>query len=116
MLRITELRLPLDHAPDALRPATVARLGIPDAALGDLTVVKRSYDARKKSAVVLIYTVDVTLAAGVGEADVLLRYGAAHPGDHHLKPSPDTTYRPVVLAPTAFPGAGQRRPDRKSVV
>ena len=110
MLRITELRLPLDHAPDALRPATVARLGIPDAALGELTVVKRSYDARKKSAVVLIYTVDVTLAVGVGEADVLSRYGAAHPGDHHLKPSPDTTYRPVAMAPPAFPGGGQRRP------
>ena len=110
MLRITELRLPLDHAPDALRPASAARLGIPDAELVELTVVKRSYDARKKSAVVLIYTVDVTLAAGVGEADVLSRYGAAHPGDHHLKPSPDTTYRPVVLAPPAFPGAGQRRP------
>ena len=27
MLRITELRLPLDHAEDALRPAIVARLG-----------------------------------------------------------------------------------------
>ena len=53
MLRITELRLPLDHAPDALRPATSARLGILDAELGELTVVKRSYDARKKSAVVL---------------------------------------------------------------
>ena len=110
MLRITELRLPLDHAPDALRPAGAARLGIPNAQLGELTVVKRSYDARKKSAVVLIYTVDVTLAAGVGEADVLSRYGAAHPGDHHLKPSPDTTYRPVVVAQPAFPGGGQRRP------
>ena len=28
MLRITELRLPLDHAHDALRPAIVERLGI----------------------------------------------------------------------------------------
>ena len=33
MLRITELKLPLDHAEGALRPAIVKRLGIPDAAL-----------------------------------------------------------------------------------
>ena len=110
MLRITELRLPLDHAAGALRPATVARLDIADADLSALTVFKRSYDARKKSAVVLIYTVDVTLAAGVDEAAVLARYLAAHPGDHHLKPSPDIRYRPVALAPSAFPNAGQRRP------
>ncbi len=58
MLRITELRLPLNHAEDALRPAVVARLGIPDAQLLNLTVFKRSYDARKKSAIVLIYTID----------------------------------------------------------
>ena len=110
MLRITELRLPLDHAADALRPASVARLGVPDADLSDFTVVKRSHDARKKSAVVLIYTVDCTLAAGVDEAAVLARYLAAHPGDSHLRPSPDTRYRPVVLAPSVFPAAGQHRP------
>ena len=50
MLRITELRLPLDHAEDALRPAIVARLGVRDADLASFTVFKRSYDARKKSA------------------------------------------------------------------
>ena len=38
MLRLTELRLPLNHSEDALRPAIVARLGIDDA---DLTVLDR---------------------------------------------------------------------------
>jgi uncharacterized FAD-dependent dehydrogenase len=47
MLRITELRLPLDHPQDALRPAIVARLGIADAALREFTVFRRSYDARR---------------------------------------------------------------------
>ncbi|MBV8125727.1 MAG: hypothetical protein JO370_16815, partial [Paucibacter sp.] len=68
MLRITELRLPLNHAEDALRPAVVARLGVQDAELKSFTVFKRSYDARKKSAMVLIYTVDCELdheAAGL---------------------------------------------------
>ena len=54
MLRITELRLPLNHAESALRPAIVARLGISDAALKSFSIFKRSHDARKKSAVVLL--------------------------------------------------------------
>ena len=54
MLRITELRLPLDHAEDALRPAIVARLGVADADLQSFTVFRRAYDARKKSAILLI--------------------------------------------------------------
>ena len=62
MLRITELRLPLDHREDALRPAIVARLGLRDAELASFTVFKRSYDARKKTAIVLIYTIDCDLA------------------------------------------------------
>ena len=62
MLRLTELRLPLDHAPDALRPAVCARLGLRDAELADFTVFRRGYDARRKTAIVLIYTIDLTLA------------------------------------------------------
>ena len=54
MLRLTELRLPLNHGEDALRPALLQRLALADAALLGFTVFKRSYDARKKSAVQLI--------------------------------------------------------------
>src|SRR5205085_7918049 len=61
MLRITELRLPLNHADDALRPAIVKRLGIEDADLKDFKVCKRSHDARKKHAMLFIYTVDCEL-------------------------------------------------------
>jgi len=103
MLRITELRLPLDHAEDALRPAIVARLAIADAELIDFTVFKRSYDARKKTAVVLIYTVDCTLA---DEAAVLRRFA----GDAHVRPSPDTRYRLVGHAPADFHAAQRPRP------
>ena len=46
MLRLTELRLPLDHATDALRPAIVARLGVDAAALLAFTVFRRGHDAR----------------------------------------------------------------------
>ena len=98
MLRITELRLPLDHADDALRPAIVARLGVPNADLASLHVFKRSYDARKKSAVQLIYTVDCELR---DEAAVLNRWS----GDPHIKPAPDTAYHFVgrAAAPLTSP-------------
>jgi uncharacterized protein len=103
MLRITELRLPLDHAEDALRAAVVKRLGIADADLLSFTVFRRAYDARKKSAILLIYTVDCEVR---DEAAVL----AAHPGDPHLKPAPDTRYRFVGHAPADFHASDRPRP------
>jgi hypothetical protein len=88
MLRITELRLPLDHPPDALRSALVARLGIDEVRLRGYRLVKRSYDARRKAAIVLIYTLD----CDVDDAAAVLD---AHRGDPHLKAAPDTIYRLV---------------------
>jgi uncharacterized FAD-dependent dehydrogenase len=101
MLRITELRLPLDHAADALRPAIVARLGIADAALKGFTVFKRSYDARKKTAIVLTYTIDCELA---DEAAVLARLQ----GEQHIRPTPDTAYH--------FVGHASAPPARRPIV
>ncbi|MDB5957782.1 FAD-dependent protein [Ramlibacter sp.] len=103
MLRITELRLPLEHAQDALRPAIVARLGVAEPDLLSFTVFRRAYDARKKSAIVLIYTIDCEVRA---ESAVL----AAHPGDPHLKPAPDTRYRFVGHAPADFHAGERPRP------
>ena len=102
MLRITELRLPLNHADDALRGAILARLGIVDASLKSFKVFKRSFDARK-TAVVLIYTADCDV---LGE-DALLATFAADP---HVKPTPDTHYRFVGHAPADFRATQQPRP------
>ncbi len=103
MLRITELRLPLDHDEAALRPAIVARLGIPDAALTAFAIFRRAYDARKKSAVQLIYTIDCELG---NESAVLARLA----GDPHIKPSPDTRYRFAGHGPADFRANGRHRP------
>ncbi|NMG00793.1 NAD(P)/FAD-dependent oxidoreductase [Aromatoleum toluolicum] len=92
MLRINELRLPLDHAEGALRDAIVARLGIQPAELGEFTVFKRSYDARKSSTITLSYTIDVELT----NEDALL---AKFAGDRHVVRTPDTNYRFVGKAP-----------------
>ena len=86
MLRLTELRLPLDHADGALRAAVLSRLGIRDADLVACTIARRAYDARKKTAIQLIYTVDCDVA---DDAAVLRRLAS----DPHLRPAPDTTYR-----------------------
>ncbi len=103
MLRITELRLPLDHAEPALRAAVLARLGIADAALTACTIFRRAYDARKKSAIQLSYTIDCELG---NESAVLARLA----GDPHIRPSPDTRYRFLGHAPADFRAAGRRRP------
>ena len=103
MLRITELRLPLNHAEDALRPAVVTRLGIDDADLLSFAVFKRSFDARKKSAVVLIYTLDCKLR---DEMTLLAKFA----GDPHVTPAPNMQYRFVGHAPADFHAAEQPRP------
>lgn len=95
MLRINDLRLPLDHADDALRPAIVRRLGITDAALASFRIFKRGYDARKKTAIVLTYTLDCEVDH---EPAVLQRLA----GDAQIRPSPDTSYRFAGHAPADF--------------
>jgi uncharacterized FAD-dependent dehydrogenase len=103
MIRLTELRLPLAHSDAGLRAAVVARLGVDDAALLGFTVFRRGYDARKKAAIVFVYTIDAEVA---DEAAVLARRA----GDPHVRPAPDTAYRLVAHAPADFAASGRPRP------
>jgi len=96
MIRIQELKLPLDHAEPALREAIVARLGIADAELKSFHVFRRGYDARKRTAILLAYTIDCEVA---DEAAVYAR----HEGDRNIRPTPDTEYKFVAHAPADFP-------------
>jgi uncharacterized protein len=96
VIRITELALPLDYAPEVLRAAVVRRLGIRDAELLELHLFKRSYDARKKnSGILFICIVDVKVA---DEAEVLRRFTR----DRQISVTPDTAYYPVAKAPAAL--------------
>ena len=52
MLRLTDIKLPLDHPESALRDAILARLGIAADELAGFTVAKRSHDARKRGAII----------------------------------------------------------------
>jgi hypothetical protein len=103
MLRLTELRLPIDHAEDALRAAIVARLRVRATELVSFAVFKRAVDARKKAALVFSYTVDCEVA---DEAAVLERCAE----DPHVRPAPDTTYRFVARVPADFHALPRPRP------
>ena len=91
MLRLTDIKLPLDHPPEALKSAILKRLNIPAAALKDFAVFKRGHDARNRSAIAAIYTVDVTVA---DEAAVLKHQPRG------VQPAPDMEYRFAAQAPT----------------
>ena len=104
MLRLTELKLPLDHAPDALPAAAAARLQVAEADILSHAVFRRGYDARRRGAVSLVYTLDVALR---DEAAVLAR----HDGDAGVQPTPDMRYRPVIEDGDACASRpGYRRP------
>ena len=92
MLRLTDMKLPLDHPEEAIAAAVLARLGIGAGDLLGYTVFRRGWDARKRSAIQLIYTLDVELA---DEAAVLARLA----GDRNLGRTPDTGYKFVARAP-----------------
>ncbi len=79
MLRITDLKLPLDHPAGAIEAAVRAKLGVGKDGLRNVSVFRRGYDARKRGDIQLIYTLDVEVA---DEAAVLKR----HTDDKHVQP------------------------------
>ena len=97
MLRLSGLKLPLDHPADAMPAAICERLGIEASDLVRHVIVRRGNDARRKTAIQLVYTVDVEL---VGETAVLERLA----GDHDVRRRPDTDYRFVTHAPQGWSG------------
>lgn len=91
MLRLTDIQLPLDHAEAAIKNAILQRLGIEECDLLGFTIFRRSYDARKKTAILLIYTVDVETADDLG---LLIRFS----GKSNVGATPDTSYHFVTQA------------------
>ena len=89
MLRLTELKLPLDHDEAALRQAALGVIGVEPRAVH---VFRRGHDARRRSAIHLVYTLDVEVD---DEAAVLARFA----GEPQISRTPDTTYRHVARAP-----------------
>lgn len=103
MLRLIDLKLPLDHADGAIEAALVARLGLAPGELRGFKVARRAWDARRKSDIHLVYSIDFEVADEAG----LLRRAAGDPTlMRTLAPQPEQEYRHVARAP----GAGWKRP------
>ncbi|TCJ11668.1 NAD(P)/FAD-dependent oxidoreductase [Parasulfuritortus cantonensis] len=92
MLRLTEIKLPLDHPDADLKAAILKKLALRDADLLAYTVFRRGYDARKKADIHFVYTVDCELK---DEKAVLQRLR----DDRHVSVTPDMRYRYVARAP-----------------
>ncbi|MFC0171743.1 NAD(P)/FAD-dependent oxidoreductase [Vibrio comitans] len=95
MIRLTEIKLPLDHKEEAIQAAIVKKLGITSEEVLSFNMFKRGYDARKKSKILLIYTLDVEVA---NEAQLL----EAFADDPHVRQTPDMEYKFVAKAPENY--------------
>lgn len=91
MLRLTDIQLPLDHPDTAIRAAILKKLNIEDAELLSVAVFRRSYDARKKTAINLIYTLDIETSK---DEQLLKQFHA----DRNVTSTPDTSYQFVAQA------------------
>ncbi|PZO75246.1 MAG: hypothetical protein DI640_04295 [Sphingomonas taxi] len=97
MLRITDLKLPLNHADEALPAAIRDRLRVTPRDLIRYTIARRAHDARDKMDIQLVYSVDVTLK---NEDTVLTRFRK----DRHVQRTPDTGYRFVTKTGPSYKG------------
>ncbi|HCG5916550.1 TPA: NAD(P)/FAD-dependent oxidoreductase [Vibrio parahaemolyticus] len=93
MIRINEIKLPLDHEEGALLDAITKKLVIPAEKVISFNVFRRGYDARKKTNIHLIYTLDIIVK---GDETALL---AKFANDPHVRQTPDMEYKFVAKAP-----------------
>ena len=91
MIRLAELKLPLDHPEHALPALIHSTLKISPEELKGFSVYKRSYDARKQK-LLLVYIVDVELHSAQLEARLLAKFAT----NSHIRPAPDMVYHLVA--------------------
>lgn len=93
MIRLTNIQLPLDHDEQAIYDAILMRLSIQPTELLSYQIHRRAYDARKKTDIQLIYTLDVKTSCNAALLDTFA-------ADPLIKATPDMGYKPVAQAPT----------------
>jgi uncharacterized FAD-dependent dehydrogenase len=95
VIRVHDIHLPLDHKPEAVADAVARVLGLRPSALQHWEVRRQAIDARKKHAIQLTYSVDVTVAH---EERFLGRAST-----RKITPTPDEAYEPVTPGPRPLP-------------
>ena len=92
MLRLTDIKLPLNHPADAIEQAILNKLAITKDELVDFSIFKRGYDARKKNNILLIYTLDISTNSDKQLLEKCRK-------DPHVKLTPNMEYNFVASAP-----------------
>ncbi len=92
MIRLTNLKLALDHNEDALKNIIMSTLKIRGEQLLDFSVFRRGIDARKKSNILLLYTIDVKTT---DEEALLSKFS----DNQSIRLTPDMAYKFVSKAP-----------------
>src|SRR5215813_7482920 len=95
MLRLTDLKLDLDHVEGEIKAAVLRRLDLKPQDLLGYSVHRRAVDARKRSAIALTYTLDIEVR---NEAALLKRFAR----DRNIAPAPDEGYRLKARAPASL--------------
>ncbi len=95
MLRLNEVKLPLNHTEEDLRAAILQKLKISSHELKGFSVFKRSYDARKRDDIALVYTLDIDTPR---QSQLLKQFKK----NNRILPTPNTAYRYVAQAPAGL--------------
>ena len=103
MLRLNQVKLPLEHPEGAIKEAVLRYLGIAENELVGFSIFKRSYDARKPRAILFIYSIDVE----VKDEAAVQRNFKPQRGGPQLAITPDLDYRYVAKAPADFPDSSR---------
>ncbi len=61
MLRLSEIKLPLDHSSEAIKDQILKRLDVSDSQLITYRILKRSIDARSNDQIKFIYSIEVSV-------------------------------------------------------
>jgi len=109
MIRLTEIKLPLDHTEADLQQAILNKLRLKPEHLRGYEIYKRSPDARNKAAIVLVYIVDVDTPQ---ESQLLKRFKK----DPHVSQTPDMSYHPVTTAPSTTGATGGAKQGERPII
>jgi uncharacterized FAD-dependent dehydrogenase len=95
MMRITELKLPLNHTANSINTAIIERLAISAEQLISYSIFRQAYDARKRDNILLVYTLDVEIK---DEYTLLARLA----NDRNISSTPTATFQPITHAPPSL--------------
>lgn len=103
MIRINQLALETGHGPEALKKKVAKLLKVPETAIKELVIVRRSIDARKKYHLLYSYIVDVKLTDPKKERTAVKKAASGN-----IKIETETAYR--------YPARGEERLRLRPVI